>query len=59
MRTGGGLMESPTEFDNAGHVVPELFVRSLTDKESEAVANPAKYTEAEGSLHIKNKSAAN
>ena len=27
----------------AGLVVPELFTRSLTDKENEAVANPAKF----------------
>jgi putative DNA methylase len=27
----------------AGHIVPELFTRSLTDKEHEAVANPAKF----------------
>ena len=27
----------------AGHVLPELFRRQLTDKENEAVANPAKF----------------
>ena len=27
----------------AGHVFPELFRRQLTDKESEAVANPARF----------------
>lgn len=27
----------------AGHVYPDLFTRPLTDKESEAVANPAKF----------------
>ena len=27
----------------AGHVVPELFTRNLTDKDNEAVANPAKF----------------
>jgi putative DNA methylase len=27
----------------AGYVVPELFVRQLTDKENEAVANPSKF----------------
>ncbi len=27
----------------AGHIIPELFSRYLTDKESEAVANPAKF----------------
>ena len=27
----------------AGHVFPELFKRNLTDKENEAVANPAKF----------------
>jgi hypothetical protein len=28
---------------NVGHVIPELFTRQLTDKENEAVANPAKF----------------
>lgn len=28
----------------AGRIVPELFTRGLTDKENEAVANPAKFT---------------
>lgn len=32
----------------AGLVFPELFGRSLTDKENEAVANPAKFTEQKG-----------
>ena len=32
----------------AGHVFPELFRRSLTDKESEAVANAAKVPGNEG-----------
>ena len=32
----------------AGHVFPELFRRQLTDKENEAVANPAKFREAQG-----------
>ena len=32
----------------AGLVFPELFERSLTDKENEAVANPAKFTEQKG-----------
>ena len=27
----------------AGHVFPELFRRKLTDKENEAVANPARF----------------
>ena len=27
----------------AGHVFPELFTRTLTDKQNEAVANPAKF----------------
>ena len=30
----------------AGHVFPELFRRQLTDKENEAVANPAKFQSA-------------
>ncbi len=32
----------------AGHVVPELFTRNLTDKENEAVANPAKFQRQKG-----------
>ena len=32
----------------AGHVFPELFRRTLTDKESEAVASPAKYRGVKG-----------
>ena len=32
----------------AGHVFPELFRRQLTDKENEAVANPAKFQGAKG-----------
>src|SRR3954447_21095421 len=32
----------------AGHVVPELFTRTLTDKENEAVANPAKFAGEKG-----------
>ena len=32
----------------AGHVVPELFTRQLTDKENEAVANPNKFQGRKG-----------
>lgn len=32
----------------AGYVYPELFRRQLTDKENEAVANPAKFKEQKG-----------
>ncbi|WP_407530866.1 DUF1156 domain-containing protein [Methylobacterium oryzisoli] len=32
----------------AGYVVPELFTRHLTDKENEAVANPAKFQGQKG-----------
>jgi hypothetical protein len=32
----------------AGHILPELFTRSLTDKENEAVANPAKFAGQKG-----------
>lgn len=32
----------------AGHVVPELFTRRLTDKDAEAVANPAKFAGQKG-----------
>ena len=36
----------------AGHVFPELFRRSLTDKENEAVANVAKFQGAKGSAAL-------
>ena len=32
----------------AGHVFPDLFRRQLTDKENEAVANPAKFRDQKG-----------
>jgi putative DNA methylase len=32
----------------AGHIVPDLFTRSLTDKENEAVANAAKFAGQKG-----------
>lgn len=32
----------------AGHVVPELFTRRLTDKDNEAVANPARFAGQKG-----------
>jgi len=32
----------------AGHIVPALFTRNLTDKENEAVANPAKFEGQKG-----------
>jgi adenine-specific DNA methylase len=32
----------------AGHVLPELFTRHLSDKDGEAVANPAKFTGQKG-----------
>jgi putative DNA methylase len=32
----------------AGHVLPELFTRRLTDKDGEAVANPAKFEKQKG-----------
>ena len=32
----------------AGHVFPELFTRQLTDKENEAVANPARFAGQKG-----------
>ena len=32
----------------AGHVFPELFRRNLTDKENEAVANPARFRDEKG-----------
>jgi putative DNA methylase len=36
----------------AGHVFPELFRRQLTDKESEAVANPAKFAGEKGAAAL-------
>ena len=36
----------------AGHVFPELFRRALTDKENEAVANPAKFKGQKGARSI-------
>jgi len=36
----------------AGHVFPELFTRTLTDKENEAVANPAKFQGAPGARKL-------
>jgi hypothetical protein len=36
----------------AGHVYPELFRRKLTDKESEAVANPAKFNNTPGARKL-------
>jgi adenine-specific DNA methylase len=36
----------------AGHVLPELFTRSLTDKENEAVANPAKFQGHKGARNL-------
>jgi len=36
----------------AGQVLPELFRRSLTDKESEAVANPAKFRDQKGAKKL-------
>jgi adenine-specific DNA methylase len=33
---------------SAGIIVPELFTRALTDKENEAVANPAKFASQKG-----------
>jgi len=36
----------------AGHVVPELFTRTLTDKENEAVANPAKFQDQPGARRL-------
>lgn len=32
----------------AGYVIPELFTRQMTDKENEAVANPAKFADQKG-----------
>ena len=36
----------------AGHVFPELFRRQLTDKENEAVANPAKFRDQKGARRL-------
>jgi adenine-specific DNA methylase len=36
----------------AGHIYPELFTRSLTDKQNEAVANPAKFQGEEGAVKL-------
>ena len=36
----------------AGHVLPELFTRPLTDKENEAVANPAKFQGHKGARSL-------
>ena len=36
----------------AGHVFPELFRRHLTDKENEAVANPAKFRGLKGARNL-------
>ncbi len=36
----------------AGHVFPELFTRTLTDKENEAVANPAKFQGEKGAKKL-------
>jgi adenine-specific DNA methylase len=36
----------------AGHVFPELFTRTLTDKENEAVANPAKFRDQKGARDL-------
>ena len=36
----------------AGHVFPELFRRNLTDKENEAVANPAKFQGVKGAAAL-------
>ena len=36
----------------AGHVFPELFRRRLTDKDNEAVANPAKFQEEKGAKEL-------
>ena len=36
----------------AGHVFPELFRRNLTDKEHEAVANPAKFQGTKGAAAL-------
>ena len=39
----------------AGHVFPELFKRQLTDKENEAVANPAKFSGQRGARALAGK----
>ena len=39
----------------AGHVFPELFRRQLTDKENEAVANPAKFSGQRGARALAGK----
>ena len=36
----------------AGHVFPELFRRALTDKDNEAVANPARHRGAKGAVAL-------
>lgn len=36
----------------AGHVYPELFTRTLTDKQNEAVANPAKFQDQPGARKL-------
>lgn len=36
----------------AGHVFPELFTRPLTDKDAEAVANPAKFQGEKGARQL-------
>jgi putative DNA methylase len=36
----------------AGHIVPELFTRQLTDKDNEAVANPAKFSGQKGAKFL-------
>lgn len=36
----------------AGHVYPELFSRALTDKQNEAVANPAKFRDQSGARKL-------
>jgi putative DNA methylase len=39
----------------AGHVVPELFTRQLTDKDNEAVASPAKFAGQRGAKMLANR----
>ena len=39
----------------AGYVYPEFFTRQLTDKENEAVANPAKFPDEKGAKALANK----
>ncbi len=39
----------------AGYVVPELFTRQLTDKDNEAVANPAKFAGQKGAKALANR----